>query len=695
MWYNINKTTGAANLLGFFPSNRDVLSLAIMSDTEAPVLCDPVTDLEASVSGNEVTLSWTAPSGVPTGYKISFDGAPLTTITGTSYTHTNVPDGIHDYCVTSLFSENCIEQPVCTSPILVGDGLCELKVNMHAFMFNSWKDASIKIIVDGVEYATLTIADQLHATKLVAIPEGKTELYFTPGPYTTMECAFEVYDHRGVLLFEAQYNTLPNEPCVLFSFDNDCNCSPPPTNLTVTFKNGCTEANLSWIMPNKSVKALKHIPELVSEELSFSPASSFKSTFSLKPFDEENPQPIVNLSRDGWLQWCGPWLGNAGDDEAGEYIVAARFLPSDLAASSIQSGNIISKIGVITDDDEAIYEKYIQIYQGGTSHTNPGTMVYEQQIVENTHPYFYNEISLTTPYEIDATKELWIAYRVITGANVYPFGTDIGPRVPNKGDLIYYKSTGVWSSLYDLAGPGYNYNFNLKAYVSEKKMYNIYRNNELIEENYTETSYIDTDFDPDASNTWAVEVICLGGEKSYPVTITKNCSGCDPATDLDAEYTEDCKTVALTWTAPDNDAEVTYTIFRDGEPIKSKVIETSYTDNEFEQNVAHTWEVVTVCENGNESAHVTIDLGICEKINNMVKIEFTILPNPATKHITVSANSNFHTIEIVSFLGQTIRSVSNSSGNTAILNVSNLQNGIYFVRIISCNGTSVRKFVKQ
>jgi hypothetical protein len=473
---------------------------------------------------------------------------------------------------------------------------------MHDF----WVGASIKVIVDGVEYATLTTFDQLHATKLVAIPEGYTELFFTPGPYTNY-CAFEVYDHRGVLLFEAPYNTLPDTMCVLFSFDNDCNCSPPPTNLTVTFNGECTQANLSWIMLSKSVKALKHIPTHVAKETSVTVAPSSKSTFSFKPFDGEKPRHIVSESRDGWLQWCGPWLGYAGDDEAGEYIVAARFLPADLAASSIQSGNIISKIGVITDDDEGIYESYIQIYQGGTSQTNPGTMVYEQQIVEHLHPYFYNEISLTTPYEIDASQELWIAYRVITGANVYPFGCDVGPRVPDKGDLIYYKSTGVWSSLYDLAGPGYNYNFNLKAYVAEKKLYNIYRNDLLIDENYTETFYIDTDFDSEVENTWAVEVVCLGGEKSYPVTVTKTCT-----------------------------------------------------------------------------------VGIKEN----VKTGFSIVPNPATHQITVSASNNFHTIEVVSFLGQTVLAQPNV-GNTATFDISNLTAGIYFVRIISDNGANVQKFVKQ
>lgn len=80
--------------------------------------------------------------------------------------------------------------------------------------------------------------------------------------------------------------------------------------------------------------------------------------------------------------------------------------------------------------------------------------------------------------------------------------------------------------------------------------------------------------------------------------------------------------------------------------------------------------------------------------NENVRMGFSILPNPATSNITISAGSNFHTVELVNFLGQTVSSQSNT-GNTASLDVSSLTNGVYFVRITSNEGTDVKKFVKQ
>ena len=72
----------------------------------------------------------------------------------------------------------------------------------------------------------------------------------------------------------------------------------------------------------------------------------------------------------------------------------------------------------------------------------------------------------------------------------------------------------------------------------------------------------------------------------------------------------------------------------------------------------------------------------------------SIAPNPATNNITITANNDFNTIEILNLLGQTMLSQPNV-GSSAKLDVSTLTTGVYFVRVIFTNGTSVQKFVKQ
>ena len=79
--------------------------------------------------------------------------------------------------------------------------------------------------------------------------------------------------------------------------------------------------------------------------------------------------------------------------------------------------------------------------------------------------------------------------------------------------------------------------------------------------------------------------------------------------------------------------------------------------------------------------------GIVEN-NNTV----SIFPNPATSVLNVNAEG-FSTIEIVNLLGQTVYTA-NTTSNMQI-NVSNLDNGVYFVRMNGENGTATQKFIKK
>lgn len=73
-------------------------------------------------------------------------------------------------------------------------------------------------------------------------------------------------------------------------------------------------------------------------------------------------------------------------------------------------------------------------------------------------------------------------------------------------------------------------------------------------------------------------------------------------------------------------------------------------------------------------------------INEVEETCFTIFPNPVTSNLNVKGEG---TVEIINAIGQVVLT-DNVNGN-AILNVSNLDNGIYFVRM---NGAT-QKFIKK
>jgi hypothetical protein len=169
---------------------------------------------------------------------------------------------------------------------------------------------------------------------------------------------------------------------------------------------------------------------------------------------------------------------------------------------------------------------------------------------------------------------------------------------------------------------------------------------------------------------------------------------CESVENVTGEYNN--TEVTLTWDVPATMEPVEYIIMRKGVEI-TRVTETTYIDDvtEFEAG-AYEYCVIPVYEEGTcaGSEAKCVEVSIINNIKEMTKISFSIVPNPASSLITISAVNNFHTVEVVGFLGQTIYSQSNI-GNKSTLDVSNYANGVYFVRIISENGVSVNKFVKQ
>ena len=77
----------------------------------------------------------------------------------------------------------------------------------------------------------------------------------------------------------------------------------------------------------------------------------------------------------------------------------------------------------------------------------------------------WNEVTLATPFTIDASADLWVGYWVQNQqALTYPVGCDDGPAAAGRGDMISEDGLASWSSLSTLV-PDLNYNFNIQVYI--------------------------------------------------------------------------------------------------------------------------------------------------------------------------------------------------------------------------------------
>ena len=219
------------------------------------------------------------------------------------------------------------------------------------------------------------------------------------------------------------------------------------------------------------------------------------------------------------------------------------------------------------------------------------------------------------------------------------------------------------------------------------RTYNVYRDNQKIA-SVSQTSYTDSGFDITEGHTWKVTVACPS-EESDPVEKTMEACpvACDKITNGTVTIT--ATAAILTWTAVEG--ATGYKVTR-GEFTKTVETPTCTEEGEFEIGVEYKWTVVTIC-GSDESDPVEIK-DTYVGIDDIKFASFSIVPNPAQNDITISAGVNFNKVEIINFLGQTVISQTNDD-QTVKIDVSNLTNGVYFVRIASENGMSVKKFVKQ
>jgi parallel beta-helix repeat protein len=85
---------------------------------------------------------------------------------------------------------------------------------------------------------------------------------------------------------------------------------------------------------------------------------------------------------------------------------------------------------------------------------------------------------------------------------------------------------------------------------------------------------------------------------------------CDSIKNLVVLYAPDCNKAELTWETP-SEGNYKYNIYRDGTFLTEVIHETSFTDEGFDFWEEHTWTVIGVCENGEESDPVEKSLLNC------------------------------------------------------------------------------------
>lgn len=382
------------------------------------------------------------------------------------------------------------------------------------------------------------------------------------------------------------------------------------------------------------------------------------------------------------LQWDdGTNYTSIGTGLSANFAVAHRYDPSDLA--SIKVVRILS-VSFVPNEINATYT--IKIWQGAD--LNSLSEIYSQEVTSfNTGQW--NEVILTTPPSIDKNQILLVGYDINTTTG-YPAGCDASLENPGKGNLIYWED--AWQQLTDLA-PALTFEWNIKFEFEADGyfdgQYNVYLDDvldnisPLNQTTYTinnltagtHTVGVTALFDTDESDTVEVQFTVIinhtvtfnvvGGNGTLAATVDGNPinSGDQVSEGSDVVFTAtpDSLYQVKVWTLNDN-------------PV------TGNTSNTYTLN------------NLTADATVTVEFEIPTGLNN-TEANITISPNPTKGILNIVADGSYN-INILDVTGKIVASQTMNNNNQTI-DLSNLANGVYYIRLSNQTATKVVKIVKE
>lgn len=85
------------------------------------------------------------------------------------------------------------------------------------------------------------------------------------------------------------------------------------------------------------------------------------------------------------------------------------------------------------------------------------------------------------------------------------------------------------------------------------------------------------------------------------------------------------------------------------------------------------------------------------KTDDFFASNFSIAPNPASDYFTISTKNNItvENVQIMDMNGRVVKNIQNSFDNQSNISISDLNTGVYFVKVKSQNGVGTSKIVKK
>lgn len=224
--------------------------------------------------------------------------------------------------------------------------------------------------------------------------------------------------------------------------------------------------------------------------------------------------------------------------------------------------------------------------------------------------------------------------------------------------------------------------------------YDIYRDDSFVK-NVTETVYNDTELNPNTEYCYTVVSVCVNGESDHSSQVCETTNEliipCDAPANLSYLLEEDIDNyeyrfrVTLTWDEADNAAA--YKVYLDGEDI-AEVTTPSYVYGCDDEKTV-SFSVATKCENNDSEMSEPLTVEIKYQSVANYGDEMDIYFNSKENELIINAKAK---IQIVDMMGRVVYNEEMSHDNNRI-DISNLQDGAYIVRVLGNDCIKIRKIV--
>jgi len=163
-------------------------------------------------------------------------------------------------------------------------------------------------------------------------------------------------------------------------------------------------------------------------------------------------------------------------------------------------------------------------------------------------------------------------------------------------------------------------------------------------------------------------------------------------TNLVAEVQD--KKVKLTWTAATDNDKIAGYIISVNDQVIDTITKTTFTTEDLNDGT-YVFGVVAFDPSDNVSTDVKSNaVVISTSVKELASYGVNCFPNPVIDILNIQSNKNINSVTIYSITGQVQRIVSINANNASI-DLTNLNSGVYFVKIATEDGMKVVRIIKK